>query len=111
MSDMKTNCINEIESLRAQLAAAIAERDAAFAMSRCECESDEACANLVNLREQLAARDAKIAEQALSSTPPSAVLAKIKADTLRQLATDFESMDCTLITTETIKQMVYEIEE
>lgn len=29
------------------------ERDAAFAMSRCECSSDEACRNISKLREAL----------------------------------------------------------
>ncbi len=31
-----------------------AERDAAFAMSRCECATDEACANLAQLRAEVA---------------------------------------------------------
>ena len=31
----------------------VAERDAAFAMSKCECETNEACANLVNLHAEV----------------------------------------------------------
>lgn len=33
--------------------ALVAERDAAFAMSRCECESNEACKNLVALHDEV----------------------------------------------------------
>lgn len=38
--------------LRKEVEKLTAERDAAFAMSKCECESNEACANLVNLHER-----------------------------------------------------------
>lgn len=41
---------DEIRDLKAENAALRAERDAAFAMSRCECGADEACANLARLR-------------------------------------------------------------
>jgi hypothetical protein len=40
-----------------ELAAAQAERDAAFEMSRCECGTDEACANLARLHKE---RDAAV---------------------------------------------------
>ena len=43
------------ERAEADLAAARAERDAAFKMSRCECSADECCANLVKLHDDLAA--------------------------------------------------------
>lgn len=40
----------EIERLRLSLSEALAERDAAFEMSKCECGTDEACRNLVEAR-------------------------------------------------------------
>ena len=40
--------------LERELAEALEERDAAFAMSRCECGTDEACANLARLHAELA---------------------------------------------------------
>lgn len=39
-TDVLVSAADEIERLRA-------ERDAAFAMSRCECDTDEACTNLI----------------------------------------------------------------
>jgi hypothetical protein len=48
-----------IAALEAKLAAAQAERDAAFEMSRCECGTDEACANLARLHRE---RDAAVAD-------------------------------------------------
>ena len=41
---------DEIRDLKAENAALRAERDSAFAMSKCECGADEACANLARLR-------------------------------------------------------------
>ncbi len=38
----------------AEIARLTAERDAAFAMSRCECATDEACAELAKLRAEVA---------------------------------------------------------
>jgi hypothetical protein len=45
-----------------------AERDAAFAMSRCECGTDEACAELAKLREQLALAESVRAAQVAGLT-------------------------------------------
>jgi hypothetical protein len=46
---------DEIERLRA-------ERDAAFRMSRCECDSEEACANLVKHIAEIERLQARVAE-------------------------------------------------
>lgn len=43
----------EIDRLRLELGDVKAERDAAFAMSRCECAGDECCANLVRKDEHI----------------------------------------------------------
>lgn len=40
------------------------ERDAAFAMTRCECQSDECCRNLVEAQEALKAAERKAEEAA-----------------------------------------------
>jgi hypothetical protein len=45
---------SERDELRARVAELEALRDAAFEMSRCECDSDEACANLVALHRKVA---------------------------------------------------------
>jgi hypothetical protein len=51
------------ERLTQQLSDALAQRDAAFKMTKCECGPDECCQNLVRLYEQLAeARAAKTCE-------------------------------------------------
>ena len=47
MSDNPAAALIEIDRLKA-------ERDAAFAMSRCECGPDECCANLVRLHKEIA---------------------------------------------------------
>ena len=46
--------MTERDELRARVAELEAQRDAAFEMSRCECDSDEACANLVALHRKVA---------------------------------------------------------
>jgi hypothetical protein len=51
-----------------------AERDAAFAMSRCECGTDEACAELAKLREQLALAESVRAAQVAGLTEGMAKL-------------------------------------
>lgn len=48
--------LDEIESLKA-------ERDAAFKMSKCECNSDEACSNLAQLHSELASKTDMLDEQ------------------------------------------------
>lgn len=56
---------DEIRDLKAENATLRAERDAAFAMSKCECGADEACANLARLRADMAEiRKATIEEAA-----------------------------------------------
>jgi len=45
--------LNKIQVLTAERDSLRAERDAAFAMSRCECGTDEACANLAKLRAEV----------------------------------------------------------
>jgi hypothetical protein len=49
---------DEIYRLRARVAELEAERDAAFEMSRCECDSDEACRNLAALHRRVAELEA-----------------------------------------------------
>jgi hypothetical protein len=49
----------KLDALREEVARLTKERDAAFAMSRCECSADEACANLVKLQAELAALKAQ----------------------------------------------------
>lgn len=56
---------DEIRDIKAENANLRAERDAAFAMSKCECGADEACANLARLRADMAElRKATIEEAA-----------------------------------------------
>ena len=63
------------------LAALVKERDAAFKMSRCECASDDACANLVKHEAALAAALARV---------------KRLEDALRVAADSFLSLGCSV---------------
>lgn len=47
----------QLDELRAELASAIEQRDAAFRLSRCECDGAEACANLVRAAKDTARMD------------------------------------------------------
>ena len=46
-------CAMQIENLQRDMGRLRDERDAAFAMSRCECETNECCANLMRYRDAL----------------------------------------------------------
>ena len=52
--DVLIDAADEIDRLRARVAELEAQRDAAFKMSRCECDSDEACRNLAALHWKVA---------------------------------------------------------
>lgn len=56
--DVLTDAADEIDRLRARVAELEAERDAAFKMSRCECDSEEACSNLAALHRKVAELEA-----------------------------------------------------
>ncbi len=71
LDDMHQLCINgaaEFGRVTAELEQALAERDAAFSMSKCECESSEACRNLAKLNHELeqARADAERKDDALN---------------------------------------------
>ena len=131
LDELSNEAANEIESLRAQLTerTTVCKELERALISEADRMNDIIEARETTIAEQTA--QIEVAREALQLVvsnqqgyddkpncrkaleviaAPSAALAKIKADALRELASDFEGMDCTLITTETIKKKADEIE-
>jgi hypothetical protein len=85
MADLYPALHRELDETHRKLTEAIAQRDAAFAMTRCECGPDECCQNLVRLHKQLA--EARAANEALLKTLHGAYeLLSVVTDDLREAA-------------------------
>ena len=76
----RQEAVETINKLRQDLAAARAERDAAFKMSKCECGADECCANLVRLHDDLAAARDTITKMEAGYARAATMIISLKAD-------------------------------
>jgi chromosome segregation ATPase len=76
--------INKIQALTAERDSLRAERDAAFAMSRCECGTDEACANLAKLRAEVERLRKPLDAQAARAIAVSLELGRVSVSSVQR---------------------------